>query len=416
MGKTVKLTQAKVSSFALPQGKSEHIEFDETLAGFGLRVRASGHKSFIAQYKIGGQSRRYPLGSTAELTADEARNGWKDQNGDWHDGAAQILAAAKRGTDLYLTRQSKRASASDTFGKLVAVYLAERAGKLRPSTLVAITHHLNALWLPLHTHPVAAVTLEHVAAQLSAIAKNNGDTASNRARASLSKFFVWAMQNGKCTSNPVINSAKKAEVTRERVLINIEEDHTIDWSELVAVWRALPENEYGNIVKLIALSGCRRDEIGSLEWDEIDFEKRMVTIPKDRTKNKTEHVAPLSDMALAILKAVPRRERKHVFGQGRGGFSGWSKAREALDSKVQLKAPWILHDIRRTVRTGLGALGVAPHVAEAVLNHLPAKLVRTYDRNTYAKEKRAALELWARELDVAIRRASGENVTTLRQA
>jgi hypothetical protein len=80
---------------------------------------------------------------------------------------------------------------------------------------------------------------------------------------------------------------------------------------------------------------------------------------------------------------------------------------------VKLKDHWTLHDIRRTVRTGLGALGIEPHICEAVINHLPPKLVRTYDVNTYLKEKRAALDLWASELDVAIRKANGENITSL---
>jgi hypothetical protein len=72
--------------------------------------------------------------------------------------------------------------------------------------------------------------------------------------------------------------------------------------------------------------------------------------------------------------------------------------------------------IRRTVRTGMGMLGVLPHVAEAALNHLPPKLIRTYDRNTYAAEKRAALDLWAGHLKVAIAQATGANVTALRQS
>jgi integrase len=125
------------------------------------------------------------------------------------------------------------------------------------------------------------------------------------------------------------------------------------------------------------------------------------------------HTVPLSDKALAILQSIPRRDRIHVFGVGKAGFSGWSKSMDRFGAAVNLKTPWTLHDIRRTVRTGLGMLGVAPHVAEAVLNHLPAKLIRTYDRNTYEPEKRAALELWASHLAVAIAQASGANVARL---
>jgi integrase len=116
---------------------------------------------------------------------------------------------------------------------------------------------------------------------------------------------------------------------------------------------------------------------------------------------------------LQILQDIMRRgNRDHVFGIARasGGFSGWSAAKRRLDKAVGFK-DWRLHDLRRTVRTGLGKLGVQPHVAEAVLNHLPPKLIRTYDRNTYAAEKRDALDKWASHLKVVIAQATGANVT-----
>jgi integrase len=131
-----------------------------------------------------------------------------------------------------------------------------------------------------------------------------------------------------------------------------------------------------------------------------------------------EHIVPLPDAAASILSEIRRRgNRDYVFGIARasGGFSGWSAAKRALDKAVALKEDWRLHDLRRTVRTGLGKLGVQPHVAEAVLNHLPPKLVRTYDRNTYTAEKKAALDVWASHLKVAVAQASGANVTAIRK-
>src|SRR6516162_7409740 len=141
-----------------------------------------------------------------------------------------------------------------------------------------------------------------------------------------------------------------------------------------------------------------------------------MTLPAERTKNGQQHVVPLSDAALAILKNIPRRARRdYVFGLGQGGYSGWSKAKAVLDKRASLKEPWTLHDLRRTVRTGLGKLGVQPHIAEAVLNHLPPKLIRTYDRNTYAAEKRDALDKWASHLKTVVAQATGANVTSLRK-
>ena len=194
-------------------------------------------------------------------------------------------------------------------------------------------------------------------------------------------------------------------------------DRVLSDAEAAAVWLAAPDNDYGRIVRLLLLTGCRRDEIGGLRWSEVDLEARTLTLPPERTKNRQTHVVPLSEPALAIFGSVNRRaNRDPIFGLGDGGFSGWSKSKASLDAVVKLKEEWTLHDLRRTDRTGLGKLGVQPHVAEAVLNHLPPKLIRTYDRNTYAAEKKAALDLWATHLSVAIAQANGTNVTSLRKA
>ena len=190
-------------------------------------------------------------------------------------------------------------------------------------------------------------------------------------------MFRWAIGEGLCENNPVTGTNRQEE--------NGHRERSLSDSEVAKVWLAAPGNDYGNIIKLLLLTGCRRDEIGSLRWSEIDLAAQTITIAKERTKNGMEHIVPLPDAALSILQGIMRRgERDFVFGIARdGGFSGWSKSKIALDKAVALKEEWRLHDLRRTVRTGLGKLGVQPHVAEAVLNHLPPKLIRTYDRNKY---------------------------------
>ena len=117
---------------------------------------------------------------------------------------------------------------------------------------------------------------------------------------------------------------------------------------------------------------------------------------------------------MSILASIKHRDRDYVFGRTRaGGFSGWSKSKDDFDKVVKLKEPWTVHDLRRTVRTGLGELGIQPHIAEAVLNHIPPKLIRTYDRNKYESEKRAALDQWATHLKAVIAQATGANVTAI---
>jgi integrase len=172
---------------------------------------------------------------------------------------------------------------------------------------------------------------------------------------------------------------------------------------LRAIWQACRDDTYGRIVRLLLLTGQRRDEVGSMTEVELNFSAAVWTIPSERTKNGLAHEVPLSRPALEILASQPRiAGRRLMFGHGVGAFSGWSNSKERLDKRITASgiamAPWRLHDLRRTVATGMANLRVLPHVIEAVLNHISgakAGVAGTYNRATYAREKRDALDLWA---------------------
>jgi integrase len=354
------------------------------------------HRTFIAQYKIGSKHRRITLGNASKVTLADAQR-----------RAKIIFGKVADGKDPANEKAVARQVASHTLGAKITDYLAVKVASMKPRSYDETKRHLENHWKPLHGLALASIGRANVAAQVSTIAKENGPVAANRSRASLSAFFRWAIGEGLCDHNPVAGTNKQEEAgPRERSLSD---------AEAAAVWLAAPENDYGRIVRLILLTGCRRDEIGSLQWPEIDLKEKTITLPGQRTKNKQPHVIMLSDLAAAILKQIPQRAtRDFVFGSGKGGYSGWSKSKHEFDKVTKLKEPWTLHDLRRTVRTGLGKLGIQPHVAEAALNHLPPKLIRTYDRNTYATEKRDALDKWASHLKVAVGQATGANVTDLR--
>jgi integrase len=396
----MKFTLANVARTHLPPGKTEHIVFDEVMPGFGLRIRGNGkneHRTYIAQYKIGSKHRRMTLGSAAKVTLENARA-----------HAKKIFAQKQLGNDPANDRAEVRRAAGHTLGAEIVKYLAVQKQKLKPRSYVETKRHLEKDWKPLHGIAIASIGRANVAATMAVLAKERGPVTANRDRASLSAFYRWAIGEGLCDQNPVTGTNRQEESgPRERALSD---------AELAKVWLAAPDDDYGRIMQLLILTGCRREEIGGLKQSEIDLEARTLTLPPDRTKNSQEHVVPLSEAAHAILKAIPPRDREHVFGTGNGGFGGWSKSKEKIEQAAKLKADWTLHDIRRTVRTGLGKLGVQPHVAEAILNHLPAKLIRTYDRNTYAAEKKAALDLWAAHLKVAVAQSTGANVSALRKA
>lgn len=392
----MRLTGPIVARLVLPEGKTDHIVFDDTLTGFGIRLRAGGKKVWIAQYRVGARQRRLTIGSADKLTLDAARA-----------EARSILAKVQLGSDPQTEKVETRNRASITLGTVAKQYLEGPAKrKLKPNSYASLLVHLNKHWKPLREHPLHIIDRADVAARLNEIAKESGPFAANRARACLSSLFSWAMSEGIAEANPVAGTNKPTEeVSRDRVLTD---------DELAQVWRLAGEGDYGRIVRLLILTGQRREEVGGMSWSEVDVKKGIWSLPRYRTKNGLPHDVPLSKAACEILNSIPKRpDRDLLFGGGEGAFSGWSKSKSALDARIaadlirkaevvgkkaRVVLRWRLHDLRRTVATRMGDLGVLPHVVEAVLNHVSghrAGVAGIYNRSLYATEKRAALELWA---------------------
>jgi integrase len=142
---------------------------------------------------------------------------------------------------------------------------------------------------------------------------------------------------------------------------------------IVAIWRNLPTGDFGDIIRLLILTGQRREEIGGLQWSEVDLAGGVINLPAARVKNNRPHQVPLSEPALAILAARQARANGEpaVFGRdGRDRFTNWSNTKSALDRRLPPMPAWRLHDARRSVATGMAELGIAPHIIEAVLNHV----------------------------------------------
>lgn len=375
----MKFTKPAVAKLSLPEGKSELIVFDDALPGFGLRLRAGGKRVWIAQYRVGTKQRRATIGSASVIDLDDARQ-----------RAREMLAHVQLGTDPHAEREAAKVRAAVTFGSELPRYLARAESRLRASSFRDVRRYLDVQSRPLHGMPLTDVRRAHVAALLGKIAETSGPFASNRARAALSAFFAWMVGEGLTETNVVIGTNKAtAETARDRVLTD---------AELVAVWRAADGLSLGPIIRLLILTGQRREEVAAMRWSELDLQGAVWRLPAERTKNKRPHDVPLSAVALEILAGVPEREgRDLLFGEGRGGFSGFSKAMSALEKRSGVTG-WRVHDLRRTASTGMGNIGTLPHVVEAVLNHVSgsrAGVAGTYNRSLYTPEKRAALDAWA---------------------
>ena len=217
------------------------------------------------------------------------------------------------------------------------------------------------------------------------------------------------MGEGLVENNVALLTNKSAEKSRDRVLTE---------AEIKTLWRVLPEGDFGDILRLLLLTGQREREISELQWQEIDFERGVIDLPPRRTKNGRPHIIPMSPIVRAILEARPRQEeRELVFGTGKGGFSGWSRAKARLDAEAKID-PWRIHDLRRVTATMMAKIDIAPHVIEAVLNHVSGTrggVSGIYNRNTYETEKATALLRWAEHL-TSIIEGRASKVTPLMRA
>jgi integrase len=165
--------------------------------------------------------------------------------------------------------------------------------------------------------------------------------------------------------------------------------------------------------------GQRRNEIAELRWHEVDLDRAVITLAGARTKNGRPHTIPLAATAREILTARWERrdpDRALVFGIGQGGFSGWADCKRQLDDEVKLP-PWVIHDLQRSVATGMNEIGIPPWVVEAVLNHASghrAGVAGVYNRAVYETEKTTALARWDEHLMAAVE-GRESNVATLRR-
>ena len=374
----------------------------EAVKGFGVR-RQRGTPVYVIKYRVFGLQRFVTIGTHGSpWTPDTARR-----------EAKRLFGLVANGKDPQAEKIEARAEAADTLGRVAIDYLKTAKKSQKARSYAETERHLLVNWKPLHPVSVFHLRRRQVAARLAEIEAERGTVTSARARAALSAMFNWAIREGfEIAANPVLGTNRPNEPrSRQRVLTD---------SELAEIWSACRDDDHGTIVKLLALTAQRRDEVGGVRRSEIDMSKKLWIIPESRTKNHREHVVPLPDSTAALITAsLQRTNRDYVFGDGprrngdrQRGFSGWSKAKAALDKRIleirqetDRKAkplPWRLHDLRRTAATVMAdKLGVLPHIVEAVLNHVSghrAGVAGIYNRAKYENEMREALERWAEYL------------------
>jgi integrase len=431
-GDNIKLTNAAVKALVVPDGKKDKLWFDTEQRGFFVRKYKSGKADYGVKYVCRGEPRRIKLGPVLPNNVDTMRK-----------LAADVAAKARHlGIDEKEERQKARKAAqvkrNPTLGDRLPAYLEMREKgdpeklwkTLRTNSLEDITRYLKEAWQPLHALTPDAVTrqmiIDRMAELSTARGRRGGPIAAKRAHAALSTYFGWLIHHNHCS---VVNPCMGIKLAKEE-----PRTRRLDDAELLEAWLAADAigGEFGAIVKLLILTGQRLREIGDLEWAEINWQDRQIELPetppgaeKGRTKNGKPHIIPLSAPALALLRAIPQHEgQRLVFLGHRGrGMTSYSRPKKNLDERIAAarllagKPPirkWTLHDIRRSVTSGMVKSRVRevdgklekyrcclPHVVEMLINHVSghkAGVAGTYNVEDYLEERQAALEQWGAHL------------------
>jgi integrase len=377
-----KLTELSVARIRPPQSGRLEV-WDSTLPAFGLRVTSTGARSYVVAIRKAGAKHpsRIKVGEPGRMALADAR-----------DAARQLMqtGAAPEPEDE-----------PETFASLAEQFLGhgrtKRGRVLRPATTKEYRRALLVYSKPLHAKPVTAIRRGDVAQLLRATATNHGATTAMRTRAALSRFYSWLVANDEVDANVVLGTEGYDVAKRSRVLTD---------GELAAIWGATEDpHDFNLIVRMCLWTGCRRSEAGAMRWSELT--DGIWTVLGTRTKNHRPLILPLPHQARAALDGWHRFVgRDLVFGRGANGYQAWSKGKERLDGRLGFNHDWDLHDLRRTVQTRLGALGVNRDLINRTLNHAMGPIDAAYDHHHYLPEKAAALQSWADELEGIV--AAGE--------
>jgi integrase len=406
----------------LPQGTREQRYYDPVLSGFYIRLLNTGVASWVVQWKRLGRQRKITLGDVKVLDRDAAVKAGRE-----------LLAKVTLGIlDPHEARRERMRTAKVTFTTVTALFMERKKADLRPGTVKHWNRFLTGYYFkPLHNLPIDEITQQQIQAQIDHIAIQSGKVAAHNSCVTMRVFFNWALKTGKFPEghrDPMTNIEEpKKNAARERVLTDDEvrliwktcdawEAYAIHYQQVKALTGighgpgSQPITDYAHVIKLLFLTGCRSQEIGDLQWSEVDLDNGELFIPKTRTKNAEDLCNPLSDWAVQILRGIERRlVWSGVFGQAKRNGLVINNVHKGINRLI-VKAGgippknWTPHDIRRTFRTRMAALGVTRDVAEALVGHVGHRnlIERTYNRHEYWTEKRQALAMWEANLRAII--------------
>lgn len=431
------LTQKKIDALSDKRPASKREVPDGGQAGLYLIVGPRALK-WIVRYRSPATGENVKL-AIGDYGAAKPKLGLHDAR----KAAESTLRLVRQGQDPRDGRDATTAdlTVTEAFADFVKRYATKEN---KPSTVAEtqafINREINPKW---GRRRIRSISRHDIVKLIDGIAEDQLDSEGKllqagrpqsavRVRALLSKAFSWFAAKAIVTENPFRDIEVPAPPrARDRVLS--EGEIRWLWAATAAVgW------PFGDLARLLLLTGQRRDEVAASEWRELSVPDATWSIPPERTKNGRRQVLPLAPQVISILGALPRVVDKKQGGKEEPKFvlstnaetpvSGYSRAKKKIDEKMLEAArketadpklsiePWTLHDLRRTAASGMAGLGIAVHVVEAVLNHksgVISGVAAIYNRHDYAREKRQALEAWANRLDEIVGAGSRENVVAL---
>jgi integrase len=373
------LTATAVERIRAPaSGQIDH--FDRGYPGLALRISYGGAKSWVYFYRLFGKQKRMTLGRFPSMSLAAARDAWRNARTTIDKGESPL---------------HQRPAQASSFVAVADEWLQRDQAHNRSHAQVKqrIERYVIPTWAG---RQISTIGRRDINDLIDSVADRGAIIMARRLHAHLHRLFRWAVGRGILETNPMAHLPKPgSEVPRDRVLTD---------AELAQVFKnatKLKPTPYGAMYQLLILTGARRTEIAALRWSEIKDD--TIILPRERTKAAEVHSIPLSPQALAIIKQLPRiGPGDFVFTvTGRNPAVDFSGTKRRLDAITKIPS-WRIHDLRRTVATGLQRLGTNLQVIEAVLGHVGGSrsgIVGVYQRHSFDAEKRTALQAWAREVE-----------------
>jgi integrase len=381
-----KLTAAFAREARAEPGKERTVYWDAALPSFGLLVTERGAKSYVIQYRSGRVSRRYTINSVLGL--EDARR-----------EARAILGEVARGRDPVVERRRVSEASKNTLRAVCERYLVREGDKLR--TTAKRQANLERLVYPaLGDRQIDDIKRSDINALLDDIEDQRGAAMADQILATLRRICNWhAIRDDQFRTPFVRGMARRKPEERER-------SRTLSDDELKRVWRTAEgyPAPWGQFVRFLLLTACRRTEASAMTWDELQGD--LWVVPAARYKTGSKVTLPLSNAARKILESIPRINNcEYVFTtDGQRAISGFSTFKLKFDIACGVK-DWRIHDLRRSARSLLSRAGVNSDIAERCLGHTIGGIRGTYDKHHYIPEMRAAFEALAAEIDAVLKRS-----------